>query len=72
MSRLTRSKTGKPLHVFTMEEFEEADESMSGYCIRCGAMRECCEPDARKYDCQECGQMTAYGAQELLLMGLVE
>ena len=72
MSRKTVSKSGMPLHVFTLEEVEEAEESMSGYCVRCGAMRDTCEPDARKYPCDDCGQMAVYGTDELMIMGLVE
>ena len=45
-----------------------ADDSMSGFCIECGAERDGCEPDARNYACYECGKMAVYGAEELLLM----
>ena len=55
----------------SLEEFEEAQESMQGFCIECGATRDCCEPDARNYDCEECGQNTVFGAEECLIMGLV-
>ena len=57
---------------FTIEEIEEADDLQQGFCISCGATRDCCEPDAREYVCLECGKKTVYGAQELVLMGLVE
>lgn len=56
---------------FTLEEYEELEESMAGACIACGAWRNCCEPDAREYPCDECGRNTVYGAGELVLMGLV-
>ena len=46
------------------------DENI-GFCIECGAERECCEPDARKYQCEECGECAVYGAQEILIMGLI-
>jgi hypothetical protein len=55
----------------TMDQFQEGEENMFGYCIACGASRDGCEPDARKYPCEECGKRAVYGAQELLLMGLV-
>ena len=40
-----------------------------GYCLDCGAERDGCEPDARKYPCYACESNSVYGAQELLLMG---
>jgi hypothetical protein len=49
----------------------EEDEGL-GFCTACGAERECCEPDAREYECEECGKSTVYGAAELLLMGYGE
>jgi len=49
----------------------ECDE-MAGFCIKCGERSESlCEPDARKYRCDSCGEMEVYGAEELILMGLV-
>ncbi len=38
-----------------------------GFCIRCGAEAEGVEPDARKYECECCGEPGVYGAEELLL-----
>jgi|32_taG_2_1085360.scaffolds.fasta_scaffold29620_3 hypothetical protein len=56
---------------FQLEEIEEAMESYTGFCIECGAERDCCEPDAREYQCEDCGKNKVYGAEELLIMGLV-
>ena len=39
-----------------------------GFCLSCGAERGCCEPDARHYECEECGELQVFGAQELLFM----
>lgn len=39
-----------------------------GFCIACGADADDCEPDAREYPCEECGENKVYGAEELLLM----
>ena len=39
-----------------------------GFCIACGEDAEGCEPDARKYECEVCGENAVYGAEELLLM----
>ena len=38
-----------------------------GFCIACGEEADGCEPDARGYECESCGQHAVYGAQELLL-----
>lgn len=38
-----------------------------GFCIACGEEVEGCEPDAREYECPECGTDTVYGAEELLI-----
>ena len=52
---------------FTLEEIQEADNEMAGFCIACGAYRDGCEPDARQYACEECGKREVYGAQEIAL-----
>ena len=43
----------------------EADDNL-GFCIACGAEAYSVEPDARKYECEECGKRAVYGAEELL------
>lgn len=47
----------------------EEDDNI-GFCTACGAEQGNCEPDARRYECEECGKKTVYGAEELLLMGI--
>lgn len=37
-----------------------------GFCVGCGHEHDGCEPDARKYECESCGAMAVYGAEELL------
>jgi hypothetical protein len=49
-----------------MEAIEQ-DDSL-GFCLGCGAEASGCEPDAREYKCEECGQRKVYGAEELLFM----
>lgn len=39
-----------------------------GFCVACGAEAEGCEPDARGYECESCGEPKVYGAEELLMM----
>lgn len=45
----------------------ERDE-YEGICIACGEDAEGVEPDARKYECESCGEKKVYGCQELLFM----
>ena len=59
------------MKTFTLEQILDAEENMTGFCVQCSAERDSCEPDARKYPCEECGKKSVYGAQELALMGLV-
>jgi len=40
-----------------------------GFCRDCGEEHDGCEPDARNYECEACGKMEVFGAEELLLMG---
>lgn len=41
-----------------------------GICINCGADVEGCEPDARDYECAECGERDVFGAEEILICAL--
>jgi len=48
-----------------------AEDSYSGFCTECGNEQDGCEPDARNYKCEACGSRSVFGAEELLIMGLV-
>jgi len=52
----------------TLEQVMTAVESGDyiGICIGCGYEQEGVEPDARKYECEDCGERKVYGAEELL------
>ncbi len=39
-----------------------------GLCLACGEEQDGCEPDARRYKCESCGERKVYGAEELLMM----
>lgn len=45
----------------------ENEEEYIGFCIACGAEAYDVEPDARRYECEDCGANKVYGAQEILL-----
>jgi DNA-directed RNA polymerase subunit RPC12/RpoP len=38
-----------------------------GFCVNCGAEHYGVEPDASYYECDDCGERTVFGAQELLI-----
>ena len=69
---VTRIPAMNTKHTMTMEDFEELAECYGGMCLACGALAyDGCEPDARGYECEECGARKVYGAEECLIMGLV-
>jgi hypothetical protein len=57
---------------FDLEDITDAIETYSGFCTECGAERGSCEPDARNYECYECGEFKVFGAEEILMTGLVK
>lgn len=66
-----QAKNGSMQWKPSMDEVLEASETYSGFCLACGEENTGIEPDARKYHCQCCGAPKVYGADELILMGLV-
>ena len=54
----------------TIEQVLTAVESGEyiGICTACGYEQEGVEPDARRYECEDCGAHKVYGAEELLLI----
>jgi hypothetical protein len=54
----------------TVETAIRNDDS-TGFCLACGAEQGGTEPDARNYTCEACGAAKVFGAEELLIMGLV-
>jgi hypothetical protein len=41
----------------------------TGICRACGAEQLGCEPDARNYVCEVCGEAEVFGAEQLVVMG---
>lgn len=56
------------------ERIEEAmrSDSNTGFCLECGEEADGCEPDAEHYLCEACGAAEVFGAQEILMMGMVD
>jgi len=65
------AKTERKL-MFTLEQIQAADDDQAGFCLACGNMQFNCEPDARNYKCEACGECRVFGASELVFMGHVK
>lgn len=48
----------------------EEDDNV-GFCVKCGSEQYGCEPDMRNGECECCGEQAVYGAEELLVSGMV-
>lgn len=48
-----------------------SDEDL-GFCVRCGSEAYGVEPDARGYECENCGTKGIYGLEELMINGYLE
>ena len=61
---------------FTITEDEMHDAMCGtdnpGICIACGERQGGCEPDARNYTCEVCGEKQVFGLEEALLEMLVD
>ena len=55
-----------------LEQYIQLDADMTGLCTSCGYERPCCEPDAERYPCDNCGKNTVYGPHWYLMSGKVE
>lgn len=54
-------------------EYMEASEGCLGWCTECCEFtRENTEPDAESCDCPKCGSYTVIGADNALIMGLLD
>lgn len=56
----------------TKSDYAYLSEDSFGVCIQCGAEIDGIEPDARRYECPECGHLAVYGLEEALLIGQIE
>ncbi len=66
---------GERARTVTVDEAEylEACEDFLGWCPDCQAFsRESTEPDAHGYDCPSCGGRNVMGAEQALMLGVIE
>ena len=55
------------------EEYKIHEEDYDGICIKCGEWKfGGCEPDARNYKCDECGNMSVFGTMEAMISGFID
>lgn len=66
--KVHRSITAKRVEDAVRREMFGLDNP--GFCIACGNEQDGCEPDAREYECEACGEAKVYGAAELLMVML--
>lgn len=58
--------------IMTESQYRNGSSNYEGKCLACGADAFNVEPDARKYDCECCGEKMVCGYEECLLMGAIE
>ena len=63
--------TIKPIHL-TDDAYANLAENYGGFCVACGDEAYGVEPDARRYRCESCGANAVFGAEELLIRGVIQ
>ena len=66
-----KAKSGKTQFMPTLSHVEDMIAEGQGFCLACGETQESVEPDASRYKCECCDENKVYGAEQLVLMGLV-
>lgn len=67
------SKPARVIFRMTEETYHMHNDSNDGGCLACGAIKDGgCEPDARNYECEECGKMQVFGIEELMICDRIE
>jgi len=61
----------RPIEI-TEAEYADLNENCGGFCMECREPAYGVEPDARRYRCDSCGAFAVFGAEELLIRGLIE
>lgn len=56
----------------TENTYHQLNNDYMGLCHNCGNVADCCEPDARNYACEACGENQVFGTDESLVMGKIE
>lgn len=70
MAKITKADIHKSItEAVVLEACERRQTSLDnpGFCLACGFEAEGVEPDARRYECESCGERKVYGAEEPLI-----
>ena len=59
-------------HVKVKATMSEVQDGTIGGCIACGEQQYGCEPDARNYECESCGERQVFGLEELVVMEMLD
>jgi hypothetical protein len=63
----------KTVPAITENEFAEATDNSMGWCPKCREFtRDCTEPDAEGYDCEQCGENSVVGAEVAMVAGMFD
>jgi hypothetical protein len=69
MKRLTTDEGKFARFEMSEDEYLDLVANDLGLCVSCGSERDCVEPDAERYPCEECGSRKVYGVEQLMLLG---
>lgn len=68
INRRTKEKVKVYALEVTEDEFRNLSNEYCGFCFHCGSVKYGdCEPDARDYECEDCGENRVYGIEESLM-----
>jgi hypothetical protein len=78
MKNAIRKSDSTKVEIFSHLEGTEAEYRLAcdeywGCCVKCGAIQfGGVEPDAEKYECEECNKEAVYGIEQLMMYGRVK
>ncbi len=58
--------------IITEDTYKSLVDSYQGICTSCLSTKDSCEPDAERYQCDNCDKHQVYGTEQLLIMGLLQ
>ena len=66
-----KAKNGNVQYMPSLEEVEDMDDNIEGWCLGCSETQSGVEPDARRLVCDSCGLAKVFGPDSLAERGLV-
>ena len=59
--------------IISVAQYRQANSASEGFCTACQDFTTgCVEPDAEDYECEACGECAVVGADQALLLGLID